>query len=145
MPTLKTEILGSSVEINYEEAEKDKLIKIIEKFNERLSDLNHLKGKVTDNKILFLAALKAEDQVIDLINEDLNHKEKKIIREEQFLKINDLNQQIIKLKDEKRELNIENNNLQNLNLKALDKLDKLEKKLNNLIKKIVSQSKDNEE
>ena len=68
MPTLKTEILGSAVEINYEEAEKDKLIKIIEKFNERLSDLKHLQGKVTDNKILFLAALKAEDQVIDLIN-----------------------------------------------------------------------------
>ena len=145
MPTLKTEILGSAVEINYEEAEKDKLIKIIEKFNERLSDLKHLQGKVTDNKILFLAALKAEDQVIDLINEVLNHKEKKINRKEQFLKINDLNQQIIKLKDEKRELNIENNNLQNLNLKAFDKLDKLEKKLSNLIKKTVSQSKDNEE
>ena len=145
MPTLKTEILGSAVEINYEEAEKDKLIKIIEKFNERLSDLKHLQGKVTDNKILFLAALKAEDQVIDLTNESLNHKEKKIINKEQFLKINDLNQQIIKLKDEKRELNIENNNLQNLNLKAFDKLDKLEKKLSNLIKKTVSQSKDNEE
>jgi len=145
MPTLKTEILGSAVEINYEEAEKDKLIKIIEKFNERLSDLKHLQGKVTDNKILFLAALKAEDQVIDLTNESLNHKEKKIINKEQFLKINDLNQQIIKLKDEKRELGIENNNLQNLNLKAFDKLDKLEKKLSNLIKKTVSQSKDNEE
>ena len=145
MPTLKTEILGSAVEINYEEAEKDKLIKIIEKFNERLSDLKHLQGKVTDNKILFLAALKAEDQVIDLTNESLNHKEKKIINKEQFLKINDLNQQIIKLKDEKRELGIENNNLQNLNLKAFDELDKMEKKLNKLINKIVSQSKDNEE
>ena len=32
MPTLKTEILGSPIEINYEESEKDKLIKIIEKF-----------------------------------------------------------------------------------------------------------------
>ena len=29
MPTLKTEILGSPIEINYEESEKDNLIKII--------------------------------------------------------------------------------------------------------------------
>ena len=29
MPTLKTEILGSSIEINYEEPEEDKLKKII--------------------------------------------------------------------------------------------------------------------
>ena len=32
MPTLKTEILGSLIEINYEESEKDKLRNIIEKF-----------------------------------------------------------------------------------------------------------------
>ena len=38
MPTHKTEILGSLIEINYEEPEKDKLKKIIEKFNNRLLD-----------------------------------------------------------------------------------------------------------
>ena len=65
MPTLKTEILGSSVEINYEEAEKDKLIKIVDKFNDRLLDFKDLEGKVGDNKILFLAALKAEDEIFD--------------------------------------------------------------------------------
>ena len=42
MPTLKIEILGSLIEINYEEAEKDKLIKIIEKFNDRLLDFKNL-------------------------------------------------------------------------------------------------------
>ena len=65
MPTLKTEILGSPIEINYEESEKDKLIKIIEKFNDRLLDFENLRGKISDKKILILAALKAEDQIID--------------------------------------------------------------------------------
>ena len=65
MPTLKTEILGSLIEINYEESEKDKLRKVIEKFNERLLDFENLRGKISDKKILILAALKAEDQIID--------------------------------------------------------------------------------
>ena len=65
MPTLKTEILGSPIEINYEESEKEKLIKIIEKFNDRLLDFENLRGKISDKKILILAALKAEDQIID--------------------------------------------------------------------------------
>ena len=68
MPTLKTEILGSLIEINYEEEEKDKLIKIIEKFNDRLLDFKNLEGKVSDNKILFLTALKAEDEIFDFTN-----------------------------------------------------------------------------
>ena len=54
MPTLKTEILGSFIEINYDNAEKNKLKKIIEKFNNRLLDFKNLEGKVSDNKILFL-------------------------------------------------------------------------------------------
>ena len=33
MPTHKIEILGSIIEINYEEKEYDRLIRIIEKFN----------------------------------------------------------------------------------------------------------------
>ena len=58
MPTLKTEILGSLIEINYEESEKDRLKKVIEKFNERLLDFENLRGKISDKKILVLAALK---------------------------------------------------------------------------------------
>ena len=84
MPTLKTEILGSPIEINYEESEKDKLIKIIEKFNDRLLDFENLRGKISDKKILILAALKAEDQIIDRSltkekeTEILNNKKKEI-------------------------------------------------------------------
>ena len=41
------------------------MIKIIEKFNDRLLDFENLRGKISDKKILILAALKAEDQIID--------------------------------------------------------------------------------
>ena len=51
MPILKTEILGSKIEINYEESEKDKLEIIIEKFKERLSNFKNLEGKVSNSKI----------------------------------------------------------------------------------------------
>ncbi len=93
MPTLKTEILGSFIEINYDNAEKNKLKKIIEKFNNRLLDFKNLEGKVSDNKILFLAALKAEDEIYDFTYESKSSLKKvEDIYKKQIEKINDLNQ-----------------------------------------------------
>ena len=141
MPTLKTEILGSPIEINYEESEKDKLIKIIEKFNDRLLDFENLRGKISDKKILILAALKAEDQFIEKSltkekeTEIINNKKKEI-------NINDITQQIIQLKDTERKLNIENSELKNLISKAFSELDKMEKNIIDLTDKIISQSND---
>ena len=141
MPTLKTEILGSSIEINYEESEKDKLIKIIEKFNDRLLDFENLRGKISDKKILILAALKAEDQIIDRSltkekeTEIINNKKKEI-------NINDITQEIIQLKDKESKLNIENSKLKNLISKAFSELDKMEKNIIDLTDKIISQSND---
>ena len=141
MPTLKTEILGSPIEINYEESEKDKLIKIIEKFNDRLLDFENLRGKISDKKILILAALKAEDQIIDKSltkekeTEIINNKKKEI-------NINDITQEIIQLKDKESKLNIENSKLKNLILKAFSELDKMEKNIIDLTDKMISQSND---
>ena len=141
MPTLKTEILGSPIEINYEESEKEKLIKIIEKFNDRLLDFENLRGKISDKKILILAALKAEDQIIDKSltkekeTETINNKKKEI-------NINDITQEIIQLKDTESKLNIENSKLKNLISKAFSELDKMEKKIIDLTDKIISQSND---
>ena len=141
MPTLKTEILGSLIEINYEEAEKDKLIKIIDKFNDRLLDFKDLESKVGDNKILFLAALKAEDEIFDFTYKSKSSlKEVEEIYKKQVEKINDLNQEIIELKDKIIELNTKNKNLQNFNSKAFNELDLLEKQLNDLTNKIISQN-----
>ena len=141
MPTLKTEILGSPIEINYEESEKDKLIKIVERFNDRLLDFDNLRGKISDKKILILAALKAEDQIIDRSlaaekeTEIINNKKKEI-------NINDITQEIIQLKDIESKLNIENSKLKNLISKAFNELDKMEKNIIDLTDKIISQSND---
>ena len=141
MPTLKTEILGSSIEINYEETEKDKLIKIIEKFNNRLLDFENLRGKISDKKILILAALKAEDQIIDRILTE--EKETEIINnKKKGINMNDITQEIIQLKDIESKLNIENNKLKNLISKAFSELDKMEKNIIDLTDKIISQSND---
>jgi len=141
MPTLKTEILGSLIEINYEESEKNKLKKIIEKFNNRLQDFEYLKGRISDKKILILAALKAEDQIIDIaLKKD---KEEKIIsNQKKAIKINDITREIIQLKDIKSKLNIENNDLKNVISKAFNELDKMEKKIIELTDNIISKSND---
>ena len=62
MPILKTEILGTNIEINYEKNEYDKLNNLIEKFKLRLSQFPN-DGRASSNQILFLAALKTEDEL----------------------------------------------------------------------------------
>ena len=141
MPTLKTEILGSPIEINYEESEKDKLIKIIEKFNDRLLDFENLRGKISDKKILILAALKAEDQIVG--RNIMKEKETEIINnKKKGININDITQEIIQLKDIENQLNIENSKLKNLISNAFSELDKMEKNISDLTDKIISQSND---
>ena len=141
MPTLKTEILGSPIEINYEKSEKEKLIKIIEKFNDRLLDFENIRGKISDKKILILAALKAEDQIIDKTL--TKEKEEEIINnKKKAININNITQEIIQLKDIKNKLNIENNELKNLISKAFSELDYMEKNIINLTDKIILQFND---
>ena len=62
MPILKTEILGTVIEISYEKNEYDKLNNLIEKFKIRLSQFPN-DGRASSNQILFLAALKIEDEL----------------------------------------------------------------------------------
>ena len=62
MPILKTEILGLEIEISYEKKDYDKLIHLIEKFKKRLSQFSN-DGRASSNQILFLAALKTEDEL----------------------------------------------------------------------------------
>ncbi len=139
MPTLKTEILGSPIEISYEESEKEKLIKIIKKFNDRLLDFENLRGKISDKKILILAALKAEDQIID--KSLTKEKETEIIaNQKKAININDITQEIVQLKDIESKLNDENSKLKHLISKAFNELDKMEKNIIDLTDKIISQS-----
>ena len=137
MPTLKTTIFNSSIDINYEEGDKDKLLQLIENLNNRLKKYNHLIGKVNDSKIIILTSLAIEDDLMEhkkLISEqssisnDLNVKK---------LHVEKLSSEIISLKDKihlleskldernKRDVLIENeideinNQIENLNKSML--------------------------
>tara|TARA_Y100001970_G_scaffold218406_1_gene267822 strand:- start:2107 stop:2508 length:402 start_codon:yes stop_codon:yes gene_type:complete len=131
MPIIKTEILGTLIDINYEEGEKEKLIKIIDNFNKRLLDFNNLKGKISDKKIIYLAGLKAEDQILDNV---LKNKNSDLV--------NHINKEIINLKDNIRELEIEKKRLSDLNLKAINEIEKIEEEINILTKKIILDNND---
>ena len=78
MPILEINILGSKIEISYQEGEKEKLLYLIDQFKLRLSELDNLKVRFADNKIILLAALKAEDNIYELKQE--TDKQKKINR-----------------------------------------------------------------
>jgi len=138
MPILEINILGSKIEINYQEVEKEKLTNLIKQFNLRLSEFNNLKGKFADNKIILLAALKAEDDICELkqtiddqkkIINSLNHQQKQIdekIRE------------IVNLKDQLFSINKINQKLEEQNKINMNEFEKLNKKLISLINKITN-------
>ena len=120
MPILKTEILGTVIEISYEKNEYDKLNNLIEKFKIRLSQFPN-DGRASSNQILFLAALKTEDELETMekkINVDAN---KNII-------IENLNKEIILLKKELEK--IQSSNISHIqdNTAVLDKIKELGKK-----------------
>ncbi len=66
MPILKTTIFNTSIDINYQEGDKDKLLLLIENLNSRLKKFNHLNGKISDSKIIILASLGIEDDLMEL-------------------------------------------------------------------------------
>ena len=109
MPTLKTTIFNSSIDINYDEGDKDKLLQLIENLNSRLKKYNYLNGKVSDSKIIILASLGIEDDLLE---------EKKLITEQNLIS-NDL---------KAKKLQVEKLSSEIINLK--DKIHELESKLN---------------
>ena len=92
MPILKTEILGSDLEINYEKNDYDKLNQLVEKFKKRLSQFPN-DGRASSNQILFLAALKTEDELETM-------KKKIDVKEDKNFVIEGLNKEMILLKEE---------------------------------------------
>lgn len=143
MPIYKTNILGTIFEINYEEKEHEKLLKIIERFNTRLNEFKHIKNKVSSNKIIFLAALKIESQLEEIENKLLLKKDEIIKQSTKDKKILNLTKDIITLKDKIIELKMDKKNLENLNMKAFEEIEVIEKKLNLI--NIDRYSKNNEE
>ena len=119
MPILKTEILGTDIEINYEKNEYDKLNNLIEKFKIRLSQFPN-DGRASSNQILFLTALKAEDE-LETVKKKINVKENK-----NFI-IENLNKEIILLKEELNKIKSSNISSIQDNNSIIDELKELEK------------------
>ena len=82
MPRIKIEILGSKIEINYQENEYSKLLYLIENFKKRLNNFKN-DGRISTNTILVLSALKAEDELEDF---------------KEFFENNKLNEEIVEKK-----------------------------------------------
>ena len=119
MPILKTEILGTDIEINYEKNEYDKLNNLIEKFKIRLSQFPN-DGRASSNQILFLTALKAEDE-LETVKKKINVKENK-----NFV-IESLNKEIILLKEELNKIKSSNISIIQDNNSIIDEIKELEK------------------
>ena len=126
MPILKTEILGTDIEISYEKNEYDKLNNLIEKFKIRLSQFPN-DGRASSNQILFLAALKTEDEletiekkiIVDTNEKDLQNKN---------IVIENLNKEIILLKKELEKIQSSNISHFQDNTSVLDKIKEIGKK-----------------
>ena len=141
MPTLKTEILGSIIEINYQEAEKEKLERLISKLRGRISEFNHNIGQISDSKIIFLAALKAEDHLEEIENLlEKKDKEKKISKDQKNI-INNLTKEIISLKDQISKLESHKSSYEEIDFKTLKNINTIEDHLDKILHKILATNK----
>ena len=144
MPILEINILGSTIEINYQENEKEKLMHLIQQFKLRLSKFKDIKGRFSDNKIIFLAALKAEDNIFEL--KQILDSQKKIIDSSYTQKeqIGNKIREIVNLKDQISSLDKKNKILEEQNRITMNGFEKLNKKLISLIDKIISANNNND-
>jgi len=141
MPILEINILGSNIEISYQEGEKEKLLYLTKQFKLRLSEFENLKVRFADFKIILLAALKAEDIIYEL-KQTIDNKNKVIesssIQQEQ---IDNKIREIVKLKDELFLVNEKNKDLEEQNNKTINEIEKFNNILISLIDKIVNTNK----
>ena len=137
MPILKVDILGSIIDINYEEEEKEKLLRLINKFNQRLREFPK-NVKIHDKTIIFLSALKAEDELEENNKIISGHKIDQNKTQEQFEMILNLNNEIILLKNKIKELVSHNLVETNNNVMMIDKIKDLELMIGSLQIKIIN-------
>ena len=141
MPTLKTEILGSIIEINYQEAEKEKLERLISKLSRRISEFNHNIGQISDSKIIFLAALKAEDHLEETENLLEKKDKEKNNNDGQKNIINNLTKEIISLKDQISKLESHKSSYEEIDFKTLKNINTIEDHLDKILHKILATNK----
>ena len=141
MPTLKVEILGSIIEINYQEAEKEKLERLISKLRGRICEFNHNIGQISDSKIIFLAALKAEDHLEETENLLAKKDKEKNSNDGQKNIINNLTKEIILLKDQVNKLESHKSSYEEIDFKTLKNINTIEDHLDKVLHKILATNK----
>ncbi len=132
MPIYKALILNKEINVNYEEDQKDKLVKAINVINSKLASYNNMNGKISDSKLLSFLAIKLQAELLEL-NEK---KDKKIILEK---KIENSNNQNINLNDKIYQLQEENKLLKEENKLINNDIVSIQNQINaiiNLLKKI---------
>jgi len=138
MPTFKTTIFNTPIEIKYEKNDKDKLIELSKSLNNRLKKFENLNGKVIDIKIIILAALSMEDDLMELkkisesnqlLSKDLNQTN---------LQVEKLNSEIINLKDKIDFLELEKEQKSKEYDFAEQEMEQISKKIENLQQSILS-------
>lgn len=162
MPILKTEILGSHIDINYEEHELKKLNILIERYKKRLDEfsVNERLGKIS---IMFLLALKLEDELeeikilLEQKKEIKKNDENLIIINKEKIKnllskdqdnfgiieeknniIDELNKKILVIKND-IDRSIKQNEIdRDINLKAINEIKNLENSIQSINNKIKS-------
>ena len=135
MPIFKTEILGSHIEINYEVNEHDKLNDLIQNFKKRLEEFPNNK-KVNSKTVIFLAALKIEDELKEIKKNVYDNKVDNKLIENQELSIEQLKNEIITTKNKLNDSNLKISTQTNKHLNIIDEINILEKKIELIQSKI---------
>ncbi len=138
MPIFKTKIFDQLIDLNYQEEDKSKLLNLIESLNFHWAKYDHLKGKVSNSKILILLTLELQDALSDLKNISKKNNDKNIKSQPNDKEINKLSKELITHKDKIINLELELKNL-NLEFKEVNKiLDEINSDLNELSKSIIN-------
>ena len=137
MPILKIDILGSKIDINYEDSEKEKLMQLIHQFKNRLKEFPS-NGKINSKSIIFLSALKTEDELEESKKKLSIYATDHNIMKEQINTIAKLNNEIILLKSQIEVLKIQHLKETDENILIFEKISNLQ----NLIELIKNKIKD---
>ena len=111
MPVYKAFILNNEVSLNYEPAQKEKLLEAIKSINTKLKNYDNYNGKISDNKLLCLLSIKLQAEILEINNnkEKENYLDKKNTSSDNEA-IN-LNNKLYKLQEQNKLLKEENESI----------------------------------
>ena len=137
MPIFKATIFDRSIDLNYQEKDKSKLLNLIENLNSHWAKYDHLKGKVSDSKILILLTLELQDALSDLKNNSRKKNDENVKSKPKDKEIKDLSKELINHKDKIINLELELKKL-NLEFKEVNLIvDEINNDLNKLSQSII--------